>query len=85
MTTKKDGDTPEQEKLDAVPDGFNGSKLELSEDGTVLTYTYDSNKERAGVSDLLSQLSNRGIRFKDLQTRESSLEDIFVSLVGDGK
>jgi len=74
-----------QEKLDAVPDGFNGSKLELSEDGTVLTYTYDSNKERAGISDLLSELSNRGIRFKDLQTRESSLEDIFVSLVGDGK
>jgi ABC-2 type transport system ATP-binding protein len=74
-----------QDKLDSVPAGLDGRKLDLSDDGTVLTYTYDAQKERAGISDLLAELSSRGIRFKDLQTRESSLEDIFVSLVGDGK
>jgi ABC-2 type transport system ATP-binding protein len=74
-----------QEKLDAIPAGLDGRKLELSGDGTVLTYTYDSSQQRAGISDLLAELGDRGIRFKDLQTRESSLEDIFVSLVRDAK
>ena len=68
------------EKLDAVPEGFNGS-LALADDGRALVYTYDTQAERTGISSLLNDLTGRGIRFKDLDTEESSLEDIFVSLV----
>jgi ABC-2 type transport system ATP-binding protein len=63
-----------------VPDGFNGS-LTLGNNGNALIYTYDSQAERTGIGTLLTALSDRGIRFKDLETQESSLEDIFVSLV----
>jgi ABC-2 type transport system ATP-binding protein len=68
------------EKLEQVPEGFNGN-LALGDGGSALVYTYDTQAERTGISSLLSDLSARGIRFKDLDTQESSLEDIFVSLV----
>jgi ABC-2 type transport system ATP-binding protein len=68
------------EELKQVPEGFNGN-LELGDGGRALVYTYDTQAERTGISSLLSDLSARGIRFKDLDTEESSLEDIFVSLV----
>jgi ABC-2 type transport system ATP-binding protein len=68
------------EKLAEVPEGFNGN-LALGDGGRALVYTYDTQAERTGISSLLSDLSARGIRFKDLDTEESSLEDIFVSLV----
>jgi ABC-2 type transport system ATP-binding protein len=68
------------EKLEQVPEGFNGN-LELGDGGRALVYTYDTQAERTGISSLLSDLSARGIRFKDLDTEQSSLEDIFVSLV----
>ena len=55
--------------------------LELSADGTELVYTFDTQGERTGIATLLSRLGEQGITIKDLQTRESSLEDIFVSLV----
>ncbi|GLQ53062.1 ABC transporter ATP-binding protein [Devosia nitrariae] len=74
-----------QEPIEALPTDLNGHKLELSGDGTALTYTYDAQAGRTGISALLSDLSRVGIRFKDLQTRESSLEDIFVNLVRDGQ
>jgi len=74
-----------QDPLDAVPEGEASGQLALSDDGTVLTYTYDSQDERSGIAPLLADLGRRGIRFKDLQTHESSLEDIFVSLTRDGK
>jgi ABC-2 type transport system ATP-binding protein len=74
-----------QDKLDAIPEGFDAGSLALSDDGTVLTYTYDAQGERTGISTLLAELGGRGVRFKDLQTKESSLEDIFVSLVRNGK
>jgi ABC-2 type transport system ATP-binding protein len=68
------------DKLDDVPPGFNGG-LALGKGGTSLVYTYDEQAGRSGISHLLQELGTRGIRFKDLQTHESSLEDIFVSLV----
>jgi ABC-2 type transport system ATP-binding protein len=55
--------------------------LELSADGQELVYTYDSHGERTGITTLLNRLGEQGISIRDLQTRESSLEDIFVSLV----
>jgi ABC-2 type transport system ATP-binding protein len=70
-----------QDALDAIPEGLDGQHLELGAGGTSLIYTYDAQLARTGISTLLQNLSERGIRFKDLETRESSLEDIFVSLV----
>jgi ABC-2 type transport system ATP-binding protein len=55
--------------------------LELSADGNQLVYTFDAQDERGGIPELLRQLGEHGIHFKDLQTSESSLEEIFVSLV----
>ena len=55
--------------------------LERSEDGLTLTYTYDTRKERTGITRLLSDLSDAGLILKDVVTRQSSLEDIFVGLV----
>ena len=55
--------------------------LELSHDGCELTYNYDARGERTGITSLLGDLRNAGIRFSDLETNQSSLEDIFVSLV----
>ena len=67
--------------LDQVPGGLAGHALELSAGGRELTYTYDALGNGAGVSALLEELSHAGVRFKDLQTSQSSLEEIFVSLV----
>jgi ABC-2 type transport system ATP-binding protein len=55
--------------------------LELHADGHELVYTYDTRSERTGITTLLAALSDAGIRFKDLSTTQSSLEEIFVSLV----
>ena len=55
--------------------------LELSENGLILTYTFDANGERTGIATLLKKLGDLGIVYKDLHTSQSSLEDIFVSLV----
>jgi ABC-2 type transport system ATP-binding protein len=68
-------------KLEKVPDELGGYGLELGADGTELIYTYDTQIERAGIAALLASLNRAGIKFKDLQTKQSSLEDIFVSLV----
>ena len=70
-----------QDRLDTLPDGLDSGRLQLGPDGTTLVYTYDTQGERTGISALLQELGARGIRFKDLNTHESSLEDIFVSLV----
>ncbi|MFE1600546.1 ABC transporter ATP-binding protein [Methylobacterium sp. ID0610] len=72
-----------QARLLAVPDGLSAHRLDLSGDGMELTYTYDSQGERTGITALLTDLRAAGIRFRDLQTRQSSLEDIFVGLVKD--
>ncbi len=72
------------EPLAVIPDRFAGMGLELSADGTQLIYTYDTQAERTGITSLLSDLRDAGIRFRDLTTKQSSLEEIFVSLVQDG-
>ena len=59
--------------------------LELSTDGTELVYTFDTQRERTGIATLLSKLGEHGISIRDLQTSESSLEDIFVSLVSSNQ
>jgi ABC-2 type transport system ATP-binding protein len=61
--------------------GVAAGALTLAKDGHELVYTYDSDQERPGIAELLLALSRAGIGFKDLQTSQSSLEDIFVSLV----
>ncbi len=70
-----------QHPLGAVPADLAGYALELSTDGGQLVYTFDAQSEHPGVPDLLRRLDEHGIQFKDLQTRESSLEEIFVNLV----
>jgi len=68
-------------KLDVVPPALGGYRLELGNSGSELVYTYDTQAERTGITSLLKDLSDAGIRFRDLNTKESSLEDIFVNLV----
>jgi ABC-2 type transport system ATP-binding protein len=70
-----------QHKIDTVPEVLAAYRLALSDGGSALTYDYDTRGERTGITSLLSDLRNAGIRFSDLETTESSLEDIFVSLV----
>ncbi len=70
-----------QGRLERVPAELAAYQLDLSADGNVLTYTYDTAGERTGITSLLEDLANAGIGFKDLRTEESSLEDIFVSLL----
>ena len=70
-----------QSKLDKMPGELTLEPIELSEDGYELIYTFDSQQEQAGVARLLRTLGDLGIDFRDLQTRESSLEEIFVGLV----
>ncbi|MDX1457037.1 MAG: ABC transporter ATP-binding protein [Marinobacter sp.] len=70
-----------QQPLEQIPGELALEPIELSEDGFELVYTFDSQQEQAGVARLLRQLGDLGIEYRDLQTRESSLEDIFVGLV----
>ena len=69
--------------LSRIPDGLNGYALSLSADGQELVCTYDAQDDGVDVPTLISQLTAAGVRFKDIQTTQSSLEDIFVSLVKD--
>jgi ABC-2 type transport system ATP-binding protein len=73
------------DRLDEVPEELAGYDLELAADGTELVYTYDTQTERTGITTLLKDLSKAGIKFSDLQTRQSSLEEIFVNLVKEGR
>jgi ABC-2 type transport system ATP-binding protein len=68
-------------RLDAVPDALAAHRLRLAADGSDLIYTYDTQGERTGITALLRDLNQAGIRFRDLHTTQSSLEDIFVDLV----
>ena len=70
-------------KLDAVPAALSKHNLALGDDGNELVFTYDTQGERTGVTALLGDLNQAGIRFRDLQTTQSSLEDIFIGLVSD--
>lgn len=72
-----------QQPILVLPKELNPEGLVLSENGMVLTYTYDEHSSRVGIAELLSELTAVGVLFKDLHTSQSSLEDIFVSLVSD--
>jgi ABC-2 type transport system ATP-binding protein len=71
--------------LQRIPEALAGLPLELTEDGHALLYTFDAQQEETGIAELLKRLAALGIEFKDLHSSESSLEDIFVSLVHAGK
>lgn len=70
-----------QAPLAAVPEGLNGYHIELAGEGRQLIYSFDANAEDTGIPGLLRRLNELGVDFKDLHTEQSSLEDIFVSLV----
>lgn len=74
-----------QTPLTALPPELDEWKLTLKADGHELEYAFDANAERTGVPSLLRRLTDLGIGFKDLSTRQSSLEDIFVGLVHNGR
>nr|WP_241014623.1 ABC transporter ATP-binding protein [Burkholderia sp. Ac-20379] len=73
-------DTP----LDAIPEALAGFRLELAKQGAELVYTYEVERDQA-IATLLAALAQSGIRFRDLQTSQSSLEEIFVSLIDGGR
>ncbi len=73
------------QKLDTVPPELAAYGLTLGNEGRELTYSYDTRGERTGITRLLADLSRLGIRFRDLNTVQSSLEDIFVGLVSERK
>jgi ABC-2 type transport system ATP-binding protein len=70
-----------QTGLDSIPAELAGYHLDLSAYGNELVYTFDAQRDRTGIAALMRQLSELGIDFKDLQTSQSSLEEIFVSVV----
>jgi len=68
----------------AIPDSLASDALRLNEDGTALIYTYDTRSERTGITKLLAEVAAAGLVLRDVVTRQSSLEDIFVDLVHEG-
>ena len=72
-----------QNPLHSIPEEFAGHALELSSDGNELVYTFDPRGEEMGITGLLKRLNEHGIDFKDIHSSESSLEEIFVSLVSE--
>jgi ABC-2 type transport system ATP-binding protein len=73
------------ERLADLPSTLGAHGLELASGGTELVYTYDTQGERTGITALLGDLNKAGIRFRDLKTTQSSLEDIFVDLLRRGQ
>ena len=73
------------EPMQVLPAALQGLSLELADEGYSLVYTYDANQESTGIAELLRQLNDVGVEFKDLHSRQSSLEDIFVDLVHNGQ
>ncbi|HZF94948.1 MAG TPA: ABC transporter ATP-binding protein [Allosphingosinicella sp.] len=71
------------EPMETIPPELGEWPLELKDEGHELLMTFDANADRTGVPSLLRRMSELGIAFKDLNTRQSSLEDIFVSLVSE--
>lgn len=69
--------------LERIPEALSAFDLTLSEDGTALQFTYDRSQDHTGINQLLTSLSESGIAFRDFETSQSSLEDIFVDLVKD--
>lgn len=74
-----------QEAMISVPPELSDWNLELKDGGHELQYTFDINAERTGISSLLQTMSKLGINFRDLHTTQSSLEEVFVSLVHENR
>jgi ABC-2 type transport system ATP-binding protein len=74
-----------QARLDALPFELGDYDLTLTADGSELVYSYDTQSERTGITALLDELNRLGIRFNDLRTTQTSLEEIFVDLVRNGR
>lgn len=74
-----------QDAIESLPESLRDYDLALADDGTSVTYSYDTKAERTGITTLLADLSGAGLVLKDLQTAQSSLEDIFVGLVEEGQ
>jgi ABC-2 type transport system ATP-binding protein len=72
-----------QERMSAIPEGLSDWQLQLAAEGTELHYNFDASAEGTGIPALLGRMGELGIGYKDLNTRQSSLEDIFVSLVSE--
>lgn len=70
-----------EQSINAIPDSLSTWELELSENGDRLTYTYDSHRKDTGIAELLRVIAKAGLLLKDVNTSQSSLEDIFISLV----
>jgi ABC-2 type transport system ATP-binding protein len=70
-----------QKKLKQLPKELGEKNVKLSDDGLNITYIYDTKQKKTGITKLLSNLSNSGINLRDIQTDQSSLEEIFVNLV----
>ena len=69
------------DSLEAIPDSLSSYELDFGESSAELVYNYDTRAEHTGITSLLGDLSDAGIRFHDVKTRQSSLEEIFVGLV----
>ena len=74
-----------QNQMEQMPEGLSEFRVVLSDDGTQLNYEYDTQAERTGIARLMTALGEQGIVLKDLQTNQSSLEDIFVNLLKQGQ
>ena len=72
-----------RQPVTAIPDSLSEYNLQLSDNGTHLTYSYDVKSERTGITSLLQSVHSAGLQLKDLHTSQSSLEEIFVNLVND--
>jgi ABC-2 type transport system ATP-binding protein len=72
-----------QERMSEIPAGLGDWQLQLAADGNELEYSFDINAGRTGISALLRRMGDLGVGYKDLNTHQSSLEDIFVSLVSE--
>lgn len=81
---KKQLEVQLSEPISEIPTALRSDALSLSEDGCALVYTYDTRGERTGITKLLGDVSNAGLVLRDVVTRQSSLEEIFVGLVHDG-
>jgi len=74
-----------QSPLARIPDELLGHPLELSDDGCKLVYTFDAQGDHTGIAALLQKLGEHGVHYQDIQSTESSLEEIFVSLVSEAR
>tara|TARA_B100000965_G_C19583954_1_gene754830 strand:- start:1367 stop:2311 length:945 start_codon:yes stop_codon:yes gene_type:complete len=73
------------EPINKIPDVLSGFNLEINKEMNILTYIYDTKKSNTGITTLLSEIKNLGMQLKDISTKQSSLESIFLNLVKESK